>query len=513
MPIAWMSRVVRTAGFAAAVIGGATAGIAPAAEEPPPFPREFRAAWVATVANIDWPTRPGLSTAEQQREAIRILDAASRIKLNAIVLQVRPAADALYESRLEPWSAYLTGTQGKRPEPYYDPLRFWVDEAHRRGLQLHAWFNPYRARLNARFAESADHISKTRPDLVKRYGEMLWLDPGEPEAAERTLQVLLDVVRRYDVDGIHLDDYFYPYPIVDPASPGKKVELPFPDDPSWRKYQESGGKLDRDDWRRESVNRLIERIYAGIKKEKRAVLFGISPFGIPRPGLPKGVVGFDQYEKLYADTVLWLNRGWCDYFSPQLYWKIEAPGQPFRPLLKHWVGENTESRHIWPGLSVSRVGGGPKGYAPEEILGQVAIIRETPGASGHVLFSMKALLNGHRDIGERLATGPYRAPALIPASPWLGGQVPGLPQVEAAERDGKLALTVRHGPGAPPFLWAVSVRRGASWTHSVHPAQGGPLLIDGAGGEPASVVAVAAVDRPGNASERVLVPVSSPKAE
>jgi uncharacterized lipoprotein YddW (UPF0748 family) len=207
MRMAWMSRAVLTAGLAAAAIGASTAGLASAAEEPPPFPREFRAAWVATVANIDWPTRPGLSTAEQKREAIRILDAASRIGLNAIVLQVRPAADALYESRLEPWSAYLTGAQGKRPEPYYDPLRFWVDEAHRRGLQLHAWFNPYRARLNgAKYEESADHISKTRPDLVKRYGEMLWLDPGEPEAAERTLQVLLDVVRRYDVDGIHLDD-------------------------------------------------------------------------------------------------------------------------------------------------------------------------------------------------------------------------------------------------------------------------------------------------------------------
>ena len=254
-------------------------------------------------------------------------------------------------------------------------------------------------------------------------------------------------------------------------------------------------------------------MYEGIKEEKPACSSASARSASRGPACPKGIVGFDQYDKLYADTKLWLNKGWCDYFTPQLYWKIEAPGQPFRPLLKHWIGENTQSRHIWPGLSVSRVNDGEKGYAPEEILGQIAIIRETPGASGHVLFSMKALLQGHRDIGERLAAGPYRAPALIPASPWLGGQAPGPPQVEVAERDGKLALTVRPGPGAPPFLWAVSVRRGATWTHSVHPAQGDRLPIDDAGGEPASVVAVAAVDRTGNASERVVVPVSSPKKE
>ena len=349
---------------------------------------------------------------------------------------------------------------------------------------------------------------------MKRYGEMLWLDPGEPEAAERTLHVLLDVVRRYDVDGIHLDDYFYPYPILDPASPGKKAELAFPDDPSWRKYQATGGKLDRADWRRESVNRLIERIYEGIKGEKRAVLFGISPFGIPRPGLPKGVVGFDQYDKLYADTVLWLNKGWCDYFSPQLYWKIEAPGQPFRPLLKHWVGENTQSRHIWPGLSVSRVNEGEKGYAPEEILGQIDIIRETPGASGHVLFSMKALLAGHRDIGERLAAGPYRTPALIPASPWLGDQAPGRPRgrggragTESSPSPSGPARAPRPSSGRSP---CVAGRPGR--TRSI-PHRATAIPIDDAGGEPASVVAVAAVDRPGNASERVVVPVSSPKKE
>ena len=470
---------------------------------PPAPPREFRAAWVATVGNIDWPSRPGLEPEAQRREAVAILDLAAGTGLNAVVLQVRASADAFHDSPIEPWSAYLTARQGAPPEPRYDPLAFWCDEAHRRGLLLHAWFNPFRARVQgARYEESPGHISKTRPDLVRRYGEMLWLDPGEPEARAITLKVVLDVVRRYDVDGVHIDDYFYPYPIPDPAHPGK--ELDFPDEPSWAKAQASGVTLTRADWRRDNINRLIEQIYRSIKAEKPAVLFGISPFGIPRPGQPAGVKGFDQYDKLYADAVLWLDRGWCDYFSPQLYWKVEAPGQPFKPLLDHWIGVNARKRHIWPGLSIGRVRAGERGYAPEEILRQVAITRETPGSTGNVFFSFKAFQANRLMIADRLRDGPYRTPALVPASPWLGSKPPGRPIVEARAEKDEDVVSIRPGEGPSPFLWSVQVRRHDEWSVSVHPAGERRLTFKG-DKKGLQVVAVSGVDRLGNASEPVVV--------
>jgi uncharacterized lipoprotein YddW (UPF0748 family) len=211
----------------------------PKADVPPPVMREFRAAWVATVGNIDWPSKPGLTTEQQQAEAVRMLDRAAEMNLNAVVFQVRTVADALYDSKLEPWSQFLTGTQGKAPEPYYDPLKFWVDEAHKRGIELHAWFNPYRTRYGGSKAPAADtHVSKARPDLVRDYGKVSWMDPGEPDAAEQSYKVFMDVVERYDVDGIHIDDYFYPYP---EARQGGGGELPFPDDASYARYTQAGG--------------------------------------------------------------------------------------------------------------------------------------------------------------------------------------------------------------------------------------------------------------------------------
>src|SRR6185503_16315818 len=225
---------------------------------PEPIRREFRGAWIASVANIDWPSVPGLSTREQQDELVAILDRAVALRLNAVILQVRPAADALYASPYEPWSEYLSGRMGQAPNPYYDPLEFAVNEAHRRGLELHAWFNPYRAHHpSGKSRPSANHISVTNPELVKKYGSMLWMDPGEPEVRDRTLQVILDVVQRYDIDGVHIDDYFYPYKERD--SRGRVID--FPDAVSWRKYLRSGGTLSRDDWRRANVDSLIHAVY------------------------------------------------------------------------------------------------------------------------------------------------------------------------------------------------------------------------------------------------------------
>ena len=314
--------------------------------QPPPAPREFRAAWVATVANIDWPSRRGLSSAAQQEEMRVLLDRAVALKLNAIILQVRPCADALYSSELEPWSEYLTGTQGQAPVPFYDPLALWINEAHARGLELHAWFNPFRARLGeGKSAPSPLHVSQSRPQWVKAYGNQLWMDPSEPAAAAHSVAVVLDVLKRYDVDGIHLDDYFYPYPV--PQGDDAKIELDFPDQSMWQRYVEGGGTLARDDWRRSHVDALVQRLNTSIHQVKPWVRFGISPFGIGRPDLrPAGIQGFSQYHKLYADVERWLQAGWLDYLVPQLYWPIDQKEQAFVPLLDYWHRQNTQNRHV-----------------------------------------------------------------------------------------------------------------------------------------------------------------------
>ncbi|MBW3623684.1 MAG: family 10 glycosylhydrolase, partial [Armatimonadetes bacterium] len=358
--------------------------------QPPAPQREFRGVWVASVANIDWPSKRGLTPAQQKEELIRLMDRARDLRLNALVFQVRPAADALYASLLEPWSEYLTGQMGKAPEPFYDPLAFAVEEAHRRGLELHAWFNPYRARhASATSPISADHISRTRPHLVKSYGKSLWLDPGEPAVQEHSLRVILDVVRRYDIDGAHIDDYFYPYKERD--ANGQIIE--FPDEPSWQAYRQSGGELSRESWRRENVNGFVRRLYEGIKAEKPWVKFGVSPFGIWRPGFPEQIRGFDAYEQLYADSRLWLEKGWLDYFTPQLYWKIETTGQSYPVLLNWWAEQNPQGRHLWPGNYTGRVGGAaPNDWPPEEIVYQVKATRGHAGATWNVQFSAKPLL-------------------------------------------------------------------------------------------------------------------------
>lgn len=485
-------------------------------DTPPPAPREFRAAWVSTVANIDWPSRQNLSAAQQQAEAIAILDRAKALNLNAIVLQVRPSADAIYASQIEPWSEYLTGQQGKPPQPWYDPLKFWVAQAHARGIELHAWFNPYRARHNiAKSPAAPNHITRSNPAAVKTYGKFEWMDPGEESAVRQTLDVVLDVVRRYDIDGVHIDDYFYPYPIEAPTATGAetaalngkaaKAELDFPDDPSWQRYLAGGGKLDRASWRRQNVNRLIEALYEGIHKEKRWVRFGISPFGLGRPDRrPPGIVGFSQYDKLYADAETWLQNGWLDYFTPQLYWSIKQPGQAYDVLLDYWLGQNTLGRHVWPGLYTSRVGIAPpaKDYPPQEIIEQIAVTRSRPTAGGHVHFSMVALMENRKGLGDQLRTVSYATPALVPATPWLGKAVPEAPSV-AATRKGS-AVRLKLAAGKAHTLYAVWSRYGGQWRFAVVPASRVEWdVVDDATLGAADLVVVSGIDRLGNESARV----------
>lgn len=468
-------------------------------DAPPPAPREFRGVWVATVNNIDWPSRRGLSAAEQRAEMTALLDRAKAIGLNAVIFQVRPAADALYASEIEPWSEYLTGTQGR--DPGWDPLAGWVDEAHRRGLELHAWFNPYRARhAEAKSPLAPDHVGVTHPAVAKKYGEMLWMDPGEPFAAERTLAVIRDVVRRYDLDGVHIDDYFYPYPIQAPLPPGApkdapRTEIGFPDEPAWQRYVAGGGRLSRADWRRDHVNRLVQRIHETIRAEKPWVKFGISPFGLARPDRrPPGIAGFSQFDQLYADAELWFERGWCDYFTPQLYWPIDQKAQAYPVLLDYWVAQNKAGRHLWPGLFTSRIDDTEKSWSSSEIVAQVALTRTRAGATGQVHFSAIALLQDRKSVATHLAA-LYAGPALVPASPWLKVAVPAAPRLV------RTADGVRvEGLDANAAQLAIWRRTGGAWRFSIRPATETVLAPDGA-----DALVVSAVNRAGVESPRVTV--------
>jgi uncharacterized lipoprotein YddW (UPF0748 family) len=469
-----------------------------------PQPRhEFRAAWVSTVSNIDWPSNRNLSTADQKKEMLAILDQAVELNLNAIIFQVRPMCDALYQSPYEPWSEFLTGTMGKAPSPFYDPLQFVIEESHKRGLELHAWFNPYRALTpSAKSAIPDNHVSKRNPAIVRTIGKYLWLDPTEEQTKNYTLNVILDVIRRYDVDGVHLDDYFYPYSSY---NDGKD----FPDDANWNAYKKSGGKLSRNDWRRDHVNDFVKRLYTLVKEEDARVKVGISPFGIWRPNNPEGIQGMDQYDSLYADPKLWLNEGWLDYLSPQLYWPIDQKPQAYKRLLGWWVSENKKKRHVWPGNYTSRINNTDKSWPVSEIVNQIEATRAQPGAGGNIHFSMVAFTQNRKNINTTLKNGVYSQPALIPPSPWLGNKPPSAPRAAVRrEGPGDVVVTWASPEGEDVRRWAVYSNHGGQWKTRIVPAYKtveGTLRIPGS--EKATDIAISAIDRLGNESERTLLRV------
>jgi uncharacterized lipoprotein YddW (UPF0748 family) len=441
------------------------------------------------VANIDWPSTNTLTVPQQKAELIAILNRAQSLKLNAVIFQIRPACDALYPSKLEPWSEYLTGAMGRPPRPFYDPLEFAIKEAHQRGLELHAWFNPYRARhRSAKSPLSSDHIGITRPSLVKKYGEELWLDPGQKEVQDHSLRVVMDVVERYDVDGIHFDDYFYPYKVQQ----GSGQDLDFPDDDSWKKFG-TGGKLGREDWRRENVNRFLKTVYTSIKQRKPWVKFGVSPFGIWRPGQPAQIRGYDAYDKLYADSRKWLQNGWLDYLAPQLYWQIAAPEQSFPVLLKWWAEQNLKKRHVWPGLNTANT---MQRWRPEEIVNQVRRTRQQTGASGHIHWNMRPLMHPN-GVFDALLRDAYTSPALPPAMPWLQSSRPTKPRLTVWDRAGTLASSWNAGGTEALSSWVLQTRREGVWKTEILPAA--TTSRTWSGPEP-DVIALTAVDRYGNAS-------------
>ena len=362
---------------------------------------EFRAAWVATVYNLDWPSKPGLPAAVQKAQLREILDRAKELKLNAILFQVRPVSDALYASNREPWSVYLTGRQGG--DPGYDPLAFAISEAHARGIELHAWFNPFRAATKSTAPNAPNHVTNTHPEWIRRYGGQSYIDPGIPEARRYVLDVMLDVVRRYDIDGLHIDDYFYPYPVGGAT---------FPDDATFQRF---GKGMNRADWRRNNVNQFIESMYRGVKSAKSSVRVGISPFGIWRPGVPATTEAqLDAFNHLFADSRHWLAQGWCDYLAPQLYWGIQPAKQSFPVLLDWWRQQSRAGKPIWPGIATERVGAK---RPASEMARQIHLTRQgdlSNNAPGHIHWSMKSLMKNQGGVSELLKREVYSERAEAP---------------------------------------------------------------------------------------------------
>ncbi len=450
------------------------------------------------------------------REALAILDRCRDLNLNAVVLQVRPHCDALYPSELEPWSYYLTGQQGQPPTPLYDPLQFWIDESHARGLELHAWFNPYRANHPKNKGELAPgSMVRQRPDLTLKLGDdgYYWLDPGHRDTRAHSLGVIADVVRRYDVDGVHLDDYFYPYPSYNDGED-------FPDDATWQAYRNGGGKLSRRAWRRHNVDVFVEELYRRVKAEKRHVVVGISPFGIWRPNHPASIkTSFDQFDMIFADARRWLREGWVDYYTPQLYWPIAQVPQSYPVLLAWWTEQNLHERHLWPGLFTSRVSA--EGWTAREVANQIMVTRAlVPAGPGTVQFSMRALMEDRQgpdstSLGEELLKGPYRHRALPPPFPWLDKSAPPAPRADA-HRVGRATVVSWTPVGDErPCRYVVYCEAAGEWRWEILPAAQQSYLVnrppvgdEAAPAEPVTRVAVASVDRSGNVGPAALVELS-----
>jgi uncharacterized lipoprotein YddW (UPF0748 family) len=390
---------------------------------------EFRGVWIATVANIDWPKGGVTDPVQQRADFINILDQHQRNGMNAMIVQVRPAADAFYPSSYEPWSEFLTGQQGKAPVPYWDPLSFMIEETHKRGMEFHAWLNPYRAvQTIGKSSIAPAHITKIYPEWFLTYGDKKYFDPGNKEAQRFVVQVVRDIVERYPVDAIHMDDYFYPYRIA-----GKE----FPDAAS---YALSRSSLNKEDWRRSNVDSIIVAISKAIKAVNKEVRFGISPFSVWR-NKDKDQRGSDSragqtnYDDLYADILLWLEKGWIDYVTPQLYLEIGHDKIAYEKLLDWW-SRNAYGKHIYIGHGIYRaLDKAQSGWKnPRELPAQIQLLRANPQVQGSVYFSSKSFATNPNGWNDSLRNNYYRYPALLPPMPWISDRAPLAPQVAITSR-------------------------------------------------------------------------------
>lgn len=389
------------------------------------FPkRELRAAWIATVVNIDWPSRKGLSSQQQQVEYVKLLDLLKSVGMNAVIVQVRPTADAFYPSSYEPWSEYLSGVQGQSPEPYYNPLAFMIQQAKERGLEFHAWFNPYRVSMKDTFNFAETHPIHKHPEWFLKYGGKWYYDPGHPQAQEFVLQSILETVKHYDLDAVHFDDYFYPYRIANEV---------FPDSSTYASYGTSFASVD--DWRRNNVDYFVKELSSRIKREKPFVKFGISPFGVWRNKSqdPEGSdtqAGQTNYDDLYADVLKWLKEGWIDYITPQLYWHIGFKVADYAVLLDWW-SKHSYGKHVYIGQGVYRVGG--KGWeSPDELPNQINLNRNYTEVKGSMYFNSKTFLENKLGVNQTMIR-MYRYPALIPSMSWIDAKAPMAPSIKRAK--------------------------------------------------------------------------------
>ena len=488
--------------FALVVFVLLTLGLPTRAQTLPKIDREFRAVWVATVDNIDFPTKKNLTIDQQKAELVAIVDLAKKLRLNAVVFQVRPMTDAVYASKLEPWSEFLTGQMGRGQA--FDPLAFLVAEAHKRGILVHAWFNPYRAYHPSAKTISDDHVSKKQPSIMRQYGRYMWLDPTDPAARRHSLKVIADVVRRYDIDGVHFDDYFYPYAENDSA--GKKID--FPDQQNYDKYLRTSTKmtvasgvkripLGRDDWRRWNVNTFIEEVGREIKRIKPEIMYGISPFGIWQPMPEKDITGFNAYKELYADARKWLLDGTVDYLAPQLYWETARKGQSFPILLDWWKSQNVKSRHIWPGIAAYRIGSTAT-FTAGEIALQIERTRGSDLTKGAIFFSQKSLRNDMGQIQNTLMNKVYKTDAVVPRSPWI--KVPKIASPAlTVKREGEFVRANWWEKGNRKAFWFVVYAKDKDgWSHSILPASEHSISLSAS--RKIEKVIVRSVDRLGNES-------------
>lgn len=379
-----------------------------------PPKRELRGAWVATVTNLDWPSSPTISTEQKKQEAINLLDHLKSDGVNTIIFQIRTECDALYSSAYDPWSYWLTGSQGNPPYPYFDPLEFWIEEAHKRGMELHAWFNPYRAERNVgNYPLAPNHVVNAHPDWVLTIGTFRFLNPGLQEVRDYISNVIYDVVSRYDVDGVHFDDYFYPYPpnhMTANATNNALDDSAFAADPR--------GFTNKEDWRRDNVNIMIAQVNNRIQSVKPWVKFGISPFGIWRPGFPPGISGMDAYATIYCDALAWLRAQSIDYLTPQLYWPFGG-GQDYAKL-QPWWGDSVfvHGRHYYPGHALYRVDASSGNWTASEIPNQIRFDRANPKVHGGVFFRAKSFVSNFKGVTDTLKNDLYRFPAILPVMNW-----------------------------------------------------------------------------------------------
>ena len=383
---------------------------------------EFRGVWIATVVNIDWPAEKGLSVEEQKASFIKLLDIHQRNGINSVFVQVRPAADAFYPSQYEPWSEYLMGKQGVPPNPYYDPLAFMIEETHKRGMEFHAWINPYRAVFNIKTSSvSPTHITRIHPEWFLTYGTTKYFNPGIPEVREYVCKVVKDIVTRYDIDGIHMDDYFYPYRIA-----GKE----FPDEKTYLTY---GKGLTKDAWRRSNCDSIIKNIYETITDANPRVKFGVSPFGVWRNKNmdiegSKTTAGTTSYDDLYADILLWLRMGWIDYVAPQIYWECSHNQCPYNELLDWW-SKHTYGKHLYIGHANYKANSNAAWRNKNELPNQIIALRGMKLTQGSAFFSSQDLVRNTNGWADSLRENYYALPAIVPPMSWIDSTIPPKPIV------------------------------------------------------------------------------------